>query len=163
MRRAVVSYRLYPRWRDGPGLLGSLRECFAYGPGEDRATGCLYAAADRIDWPSPLAGCGPALLADLAALLDVTFTIAAFQAYRDGAGCGWHADTPFGAQAILSLGVTRQFGVRPNGGDPQWLAVADGDLVVMPDGFQRDYEHCVAADGTPGERVALVFRVPAGG
>lgn len=153
---------LHQRWRNGAELLAAVRECFAYSPpGDTRATGCLYAPADGIGWPAPLAGYGPGLLGALEALTGVRFTIVAFQAYRDGAGCGWHADTPFGAQAILSLGVTREFGVRRPGGEPRWMAVGHGDLVVMPDGFQRAWEHCVREDDTTGERVALVFRVPA--
>lgn len=155
--------QVYRRWRDDPGLLAALRECFAYGPGDDRATGCLYAPADGQDWPAPLAETGPALLADLAALLGVRFTIVAFQAYRDGSGCGWHADTPFGAQAILSLGVTRTFGVRHAvGGSERRFQVAHGDLVVMPDGFQDGWEHCVLAEDVPGERCSLVFRTKGG-
>ena len=143
------------------GLLPAVRQCFAYGPGEDRATGCLYAPADGTDWPGPLAAAGPDLLAALEETAGVRFTICAFQAYRDGAGCGWHADTPFGAQAILSLGVTRCFGWRRSDGEEEQALVSHGDLVVMPDGFQQEWEHCVPADDTTGERVALVFRSPA--
>lgn len=149
-------------WRDGGPLLAAVRECFAYGDGEDRATGCLYAPGDGQGWPGPLAAHGPALLDDLAAEVDAGFTICAFQAYRNGAGCGWHADTPFGAQAILSLGVTRGFGVRRLGGLPQWMKVAAGDLVFMPAGFQAGWEHCVPVENVPGERCSLVFRTAEG-
>lgn len=141
----------------------AVRQCFTYRPpGDRRSTGCLYAPADDITWPVPLATCGPALLAALETLTGTRFTICAFQAYRDGAGCGWHADTPFGAQAILSLGVTRRFGWRRDDGSGEKEAlVSHGDLVVMPGGFQRGWQHRVPEDGTEGERVALVFRVPA--
>jgi alkylated DNA repair dioxygenase AlkB len=151
---------VYRRWRRDAGLLASLRECFAYGPGQDRAAGYLYSEGSQ-PWPGPLAGQGPGLLAALDALTGVRFTIAAFQAYRDGAGCGWHADTPFGAQAVLSLGVTRTFAVRRPGRDPWLMPVAGGDLVFMPDGFQAEWEHCVPDEDVPGERCSLVFRVPA--
>ena len=149
-------------WRDDPGLLPAARQCFAYSPpGDRRATGCLYAPADGIAWPAALAARGPALLDALEEATGVRFPICAFQAYRDSAGCGWHADTPFGAQAILSLGRTRRFGTRRPGGEPEWTVVHHGDLVVMPAGFQQAWEHCVPEDDTAGERVALVFRTPA--
>ena len=156
-----MTWRLYPRWRDDPGLLASLRACFTYMPGHDRATGYLY--GDGMPWPVPLAGAGPLLLAGLAALTGVTFTITAFQAYKDGAGCGWHADTPFGAQAILSLGVTRTFGIRPLGGEPELMLVSGGDLLFMPSGFQAGWEHCVPVEDVAGERCSIVFRTPARG
>lgn len=96
--------------------------------------------------------------------LDASFgvrcTIVAFQAYRNGSGCGWHADTPFDAQAILSLGATRTFGVRALGGEAMWMNVAHGDLVYMPPGAQLLFEHCVPEEHVEGERLALVFRTP---
>ena len=139
-------------------VLAALRECFVYGDGDDRATGVLYAPAAGQAWPEWF-GDGPRMLDSLEALLDVRFTICAFQAYRDGAGCGWHADTPFGAQAILSLGVTRTFGVRRLGGNPRWMKLAAGDLVFMPAGFQDEWEHCVPVEeDVTGERCSLVFR-----
>lgn len=135
---------------------------FAYGPGEDRATGYLHAAGEQ-EWPTALSALGPALVDDLADLLGVRFTIVAFQAYRNGTGCGWHADTPFDVHAVLSLGATRTFGTRRLGCEPQWVAVQHGDLVVMPSGFQDDHEHCVPQEDAPGERVSLVFRTVARG
>ncbi len=128
-----------------------------YGPGEDRATGSLY--GDGHDWPPSV----PDLLDQLDALLNIRFTHVAFQAYRNGSGCGWHADTPFDAQAVLSLGTTRTFGIRPIGGEPEWIQVEHGDLVYMPPGFQAGWEHCVPVEDIPGERVSLVFRTVAKG
>jgi alkylated DNA repair dioxygenase AlkB len=156
--RLSSDLQVYRGWRHRELLLAAVRECFAYGDGEDRATGCLYAEADQVAWPRPLAVYGPALLDDLESLLAVRFPIVVFQAYRGGAGCGWHADTPFAAQAILSLGVTRTFGVRRPGRDPWLMPVSGGDLVFMPDGFQREWEHCVPEEDVPGERCSLVFR-----
>lgn len=165
----MTGYRLHEGWGGRHlaaavrgYLAGAVRGCFAYAPGEDRATGCLYAPADGVPWPGPLASAGPELLGALAATAGTRFTICAFQAYRNGAGCGWHADTPFGAQAILSLGVPRTFGIRGADGTNVAFTVSDGDLMTMPDGFQRDHEHRVVPDGSTGERLALVFRVPAG-
>jgi hypothetical protein len=157
----LTALQVHRNWLDAPALLPAVRRCFAYAGTENRATGCLYAPADGISWPGPLATAGPGLLGDLAETTGIRYAICAFQAYRDGAGTDWHADTPFGAQAILSLGVTRTFGVRPIGGEPEWHTVTHGDLAVMPDGFQQHWEHCVRADDSLGERVALVFRTPA--
>lgn len=149
--------QIHRRWRGDPDLLAALRQVFTYGPGDNRATGYLYAAGEQ-DWPAPLAGAGPQLLAALRDLCGLDFTIVAFQAYRDGAGCDWHRDIAFGAQAVLSLGVTRTFGVRPNGGEPAWFRVEHGDLVVMPAEFQDGNEHCVPVEDAPGERCSIVFR-----
>lgn len=148
-------------WHPGDGLLAALRRCFDWG-GEDRATGCLYAPADGQGWLVPLREYGPLLLDRLGETTGERFTICAFQAYRNGSGCGWHADTPFAAQAILSLGATRGFGVRQRGGNPRWMKLAGGDLVVMPAGFQAGWEHCVPDEDVPGERCSLVFRTTEG-
>lgn len=142
-------------------MLEAVRSLFSYGAGDDRATGYLY--GDGQPWSSRLAELGPALLDDLDSLLGVRFTIVAFQAYRNGSGCDWHADTPFDAQAVLSLGATRTFGVRPLGGEPEWVSVRHGDLVFMPSGFQSSHEHCVPVEDVPGERCSLVFRTAARG
>jgi alkylated DNA repair dioxygenase AlkB len=136
-----------------------VRQCFAYAYGEDRATGYLYGPGQ--DWPVALAAAAPGLLGRLYRDTGVVFTLAAFQAYRNGTGCGWHADTPFGAQAILSLGVTRTFGARRTvSGAESWYRLAHGDLVFMPRGFQDGWEHCVPEERVPGERCSLVFREP---
>lgn len=147
-------------WRRDPELLDAVRAVFSYGPGDDRATGYLYAAGEQ-QWPESFVALGPGLLNGLLDLLGVDFTIVAFQAYRDGAGCGWHTDGPFDAQAILSLGVKRTFGIRRPGEEPTWIQVTHGTLVSMPSGFQADWEHCVPVEDAPGERISLVFRTVA--
>lgn len=158
MTRAAL--HVHRGWRDDLGLLDAVRGLFTYGPGEDRATGYLYVEGEQ-PWPATFAHAGPVLLDDLADLLGVRFTVVAFQAYRDGAGCDWHTDDAFDAQAVLSLGVTRSFGVRRTGGEPEWTRVQQGDLVYMPSGFQRDWQHCVPVEEAPGERCSLVFRTVA--
>lgn len=154
--------RVYRGWNDDPGLLAAVRGLFDYGDGDDRATGYLYTTGER-GWPAVLSAAGPDLLDALADILGVRFTIVAFQAYRDGSGCDWHTDGPFDAQAVLSLGATRTFGLRRPGEEPQWIQVAHGDLVSMPSGFQAEWEHCVPTESVLGERVSLVFRTVAGG
>jgi alkylated DNA repair dioxygenase AlkB len=146
-------------WWDGIYIPIAMGPLLAYAPGEDRATGYLY--GDGAEWPPDLATAGPKLLDDLERATGIRFTHVVFQAYRNGSGCDWHADTPFDAQAILSLGATRKFGIRPIGGEPEWLTVNHGDLVFMPSGFQDTHEHCVPVEpDKPGERVSLVFRTP---
>ncbi len=147
-------------WNDDPGLLDAVRGQFAYGPGDDRATGYLYG---EQPWPAALTAAGPRLLDGLNDLLGIRFTIVAFQAYRDGSGCGWHTDSPFDAQAVLSLGTTRTFGTRRLGEEPIWTKVGHGDLVSMPSGFQSEWEHCIPVEDVTGERVSLVFRTVAEG
>ena len=149
-----LTLAVFPGWSDSPDLLPAVRSLFEFDSGEDRATGGLL--GDGKEWPT-----GSDLLADLQAMLRVRFTHIAYQAYRNGSGCDWHADTPWDVQAILSLGATRTFGIRRNGGVPEWLTVSHGDLVFMQSGFQDTHEHCVPVEpDKPGERVSLVFRTP---
>jgi alkylated DNA repair dioxygenase AlkB len=156
----LIDLDIYRKWNDDPGLLASLQSLFNYDP-EGRGNGYLYIEGGQ-DWPVPFAESGPRLLEDLDELLGVRFTVVVFQAYRDGSGCGWHADEGYDVQAILSLGVTRTFGVRPLGGDPQWIQVGHGDLMVMPSGFQSEWQHSVPVEDVVGERCSLVFRAVAG-
>lgn len=152
---------LFRHWWTHPSLLAQLRKHARYGPGENRATGYLYIAGD-LDWPDGLTGLGEVLRQDLTRLTGEWFTVVAFQGYRDGSGVGWHDDANFAAQAILSLGATRTFGIRRKpAGEPHWMTVADGDLLYLPAGFQQEWEHCVPTEDIPGERISLVFRTVA--
>jgi alkylated DNA repair dioxygenase AlkB len=155
-----MDWRLLRGWRAGDTqLLPALRPLIEYR--ENRATGWLF-LPDRppyVAWPGPFADLGPQLLADLEADTGITFTACAFQAYRDGAGCGWHHDRDWAAQAVLSLGVTRTFGLR-RAGEEHAFPLAHGDLLVMPPGFQDEWEHGVPPEDVPGERCSLVFRSP---
>jgi alkylated DNA repair dioxygenase AlkB len=162
-----VTCRLLPGWRaDADVILAALRTLYTYTDREpDRVTGWLY-LPDRpphTPWPEPFAALGPALLGDLETATGTRFDAACFQAYRDGAGVDWHHDRDWGAQAILSLGVTRSFGLRhANGsGHEETLRLAHGDLLYMPPGFQDSWEHCVPVEDAPGERCSIVFRSPA--
>lgn len=153
-------------WRAGDRvILPALRRVYSYDERwPDRATGFLYDEGGdhppgrRVTgWPEPLALAGPELLAGVRAATRVRFTAVVFQAYRDGAGCDWHPDADWGAQAILSLGVTRTFGLRKPGAE-LYVQLAHGDLMFLPDGCQREWEHCVPAENVTGERCSLVFR-----
>jgi alkylated DNA repair dioxygenase AlkB len=155
-----VDARLQCGWNTDPLLLAAARNLFVYGPGEDRATGYVFAAGEQA-WPDALLGWGSGLVDGLERLLGIRFTIALFQAYRNGSGCGWHSDDAFDAQAILSLGVTRTFGVRQPDAAPVWMRLHHGDLLYMPPGFQVGWEHCVPVEDVSGERISLVFRTVA--
>lgn len=158
---------LYRKWcGNGEPLLAVLRTQYEYTERmPDRATGWLYAARQigqlpPMEWPEPLSAIGPALLGDLEFLLGIRFEAACFQAYLDGSGVDWHYDRDWDATAILSLGVTRDFGLRGRSGD-QFPSLHDGDLLFMPPGFQHEWEHCVPVQDVTGERCSLVFRTPA--
>jgi alkylated DNA repair dioxygenase AlkB len=150
---------VHRNWTDDPGLLPALRELFTY-DSEGRANGYLYHEGAQ-PWPASFAQHGERLLVDLERALGVRFMIALYQAYLDGAGVHWHTDEGYDVQAILSLGVTRTFGTRRTDGDPVWTQVDHGDLLVMPPGFQSQWQHCVPVEDVPGERCSLVFRAVA--
>jgi alkylated DNA repair dioxygenase AlkB len=150
---------MFPGWLAGDSeILPALRPLYAY-DAAGRATGWLL-LQDRppvTAWPAPFAESGPRLLAALEETTGIRFTACCFQAYLDGAGCGWHHDRDWAAQAVLSLGVTRTFALR-RGARETRVPLAHGDLLVMPPGFQDEREHCVPAEDVPGERCSLVFR-----
>jgi alkylated DNA repair dioxygenase AlkB len=87
--------------------------------------------------------------------------------YRDGRdSVAWHgdrigrgsfADTVI---AIVSLGATRAFLVRPRGGGQSLrLSLGTGDLLVMGGSCQRTWEHAVPKTVRPvGPRVSVQFR-----
>lgn len=157
-------------WRAGDGaeILAALRVLYSYSERErDRATGWLYSARQIgqlpvTPWPAPLGEHGPRLLGDLEAAVGARFDAVCYQAYLNGSGCGWHYDRDWPVQAILSLGVTRTFGLRRIGGsDEETLRLAHGDLLFMPAGMQDEWEHCVPVEQVTGERCSIVFRAAA--
>jgi len=164
----LTGYRLLPGWRDGStadAILAAIRTLYTYTDREpDRATGWLYSARQigmlpPTPWPGPLEAAGGQMLGDLEAETGVRFDAACYQAYLDGAGVGWHYDRDWPVQAILSLGVTRSFGLRRIGdGLEVTLQLTHGGLLVMPAPMQDEWEHCVPAEDAPGERCSVVFR-----
>ncbi|MGW6740715.1 alpha-ketoglutarate-dependent dioxygenase AlkB [Streptomyces sp. NPDC055025] len=82
-------------------------------------------------------------------------------------GTGWHADRPANKLdeaviPVLSLGATRRFLIRPDGGGASKpLVVHGGDLVVMGGRCQKDYQHMVPKQKRPaGARLSLNFSGP---
>lgn len=118
--------------------------------------------------------------------LGEPFTSAGFCLYRDGAdSVAWHGDTIGRSStedtmvAIVSLGSTRMFAMRPRGGGTSVrvddaaegrdgggarktalrLPQCHGDLLVMGGSCQRTWEHAVPKTSTPvGPRMSIQFR-----
>ncbi|MFN8039311.1 MAG: alpha-ketoglutarate-dependent dioxygenase AlkB [Acidimicrobiales bacterium] len=86
--------------------------------------------------------------------------------YRDGRdSVAWHGDRilreqPTALVAVLTLGATRPFALRPKGGGPSVrLRPGHGDLLVMGGTCQRTWDHAVPkAAGVAGPRISLSFR-----
>ncbi|BBX06206.1 alpha-ketoglutarate-dependent dioxygenase AlkB [Mycolicibacterium aichiense] len=99
--------------------------------------------------------------------LGEPFTSAGLCLYRDGAdSVAWHGDTIGRSStedtmvAIVSLGATRVFALRPRGGGQSLrLPQHHGDLLVMGGSCQRTWEHAVPKTALPrGPRISIQFR-----
>ncbi|WP_193561266.1 alpha-ketoglutarate-dependent dioxygenase AlkB [Mycolicibacterium hodleri] len=99
--------------------------------------------------------------------LGEPFTSAGLCLYRDGSdSVAWHGDTVGRSRtedtmvAILSLGATRAFALRPrSGGRSLRLPQSHGDLLVMGGSCQRTWEHAVHKTVKPtGPRISIQFR-----
>lgn len=99
--------------------------------------------------------------------LGEPFTTAGLCLYRDGTdSVAWHGDTIGRSStedtmvAIVSLGATRVFALRPRGGGPALtLPQGHGDLLVMGGSCQRTWEHSVPKTARPaGPRISIQFR-----
>jgi alkylated DNA repair dioxygenase AlkB len=85
--------------------------------------------------------------------------------YRDGSdSVAWHGDR-IGRRhtdtvvAILSLGSTRRFLLRPDGGGPSLrYELAPGDLIVLGGTCQTTWEHCVPKRAVAGPRISVMWR-----
>lgn len=99
--------------------------------------------------------------------LGEPFTTAGLCLYRDGSdSVAWHGDTVGRGGthdtmvAIISLGATRTFALRPRGGGPSLrLPQHHGDLLVMGGSCQRGWEHAIPKTSAPtGPRISVQFR-----
>ncbi len=99
--------------------------------------------------------------------LGEPFTTVGLCLYRDGSdSVAWHGDIIGRSRsedtmvAIVSLGATRNFTMRPRGGGRSLrLPQGHGDLLVMGGSCQRTWEHAVPKTSAPtGPRVSIQFR-----
>lgn len=99
--------------------------------------------------------------------LGEPFVTAGLCLYRDGDdSVAWHGDTIGRSStedtmvAIVSLGATRVFALRPRGGGPSLrLQHRHGDLLVMGGSCQRTWEHSIPKTTKPtGPRISIQFR-----
>jgi alkylated DNA repair dioxygenase AlkB len=116
----------------------------------------------------------PALTVARAALNDhyeaelgEPFRTAGMCLYRDGRdSVAWHGDTIGRGKstdtmvAIISLGSSRHFLLRPRGGGATIKhQIGHGDLLVMGGSCQRTWEHAVPKTARPvGPRISIQFR-----
>ena len=107
------------------------------------------------------------LNASYAEELGEPFTTAGLCLYRDGHdSVAWHGDRIGRGRshdtmvAVVSLGATRVFALRPRGGGPSLrLPQSHGDLLVMGGSCQRTWEHSVPKTTKPcGPRISIQFR-----
>ena len=99
--------------------------------------------------------------------LGEPFVTAGLCLYRDGTdSVAWHGDnigrsrTDDTMVAIVGLGATRVFALRPRGGGPSLrLRHGHGDLLVMGGSCQRTWEHAIPKTARPtGPRISIQFR-----
>jgi alkylated DNA repair dioxygenase AlkB len=99
--------------------------------------------------------------------LGEPFVTAGLCLYRDGSdSVAWHGDriareSPRDTMvAILSLGATRPFGLRPkSGGRGFRVSVGHGDLLVMGGSCQRTWLHAIPKTAhCLGARISIQFR-----
>jgi alkylated DNA repair dioxygenase AlkB len=99
--------------------------------------------------------------------LGEPFVTAGLCLYRDGSdSVAWHGDnigrsrTEDTMVAIVGLGATRVFALRPRGGGPSLrLRHGHGDLLVMGGSCQRTWEHSIPkTTRAVGPRISVQFR-----
>jgi alkylated DNA repair dioxygenase AlkB len=158
---------LAPRWLDGAdALLGTVlstapwdeneREVYDRVVVEPRLSTGLW-----FDPPAPIAAMADSLSERFERdLCKVTANL-----YRNGRdSVAWHGDRVGRARddtvvAILSLGSTRRFLLRPvAGGESLRLAPAAGDLLVLGGTAQSTWQHSIPKVAHAGVRVSVMFR-----
>lgn len=112
-------------------------------------------------WP-PVAG---AMAGCLSGGYGIEFDSLGANLYRDGRdSVAWHGDRSYREHqralvAVVSLGSTRRFLLRPKGGGPSLrLDPAAGDLLVMGGTCQRTWQHCVPKRAAAGPRISVTLR-----
>jgi alkylated DNA repair dioxygenase AlkB len=111
--------------------------------------------------PQPI----PEMAMALARKYGRTFDHLGANLYRDGDdSVAWHSGR-VGRRihepviAVLSLGGSRMFRLRPRGGgDGKSIPMHSGDVLVMGGGCQHGWEHCVPKVRRAQPRISLTFR-----
>jgi alkylated DNA repair dioxygenase AlkB len=125
-----------------------------------------YAQGDTLPHPL-LDDARSALSAHYREELGEPFVSAGLCLYRDGNdSVAWHGDriareSPRDTMvAILSLGATRPFALRPKAGGPGLrLQIGHGDLLVMGGTCQRTWQHAIPKTARClGARISVQFR-----
>ncbi len=95
----------------------------------------------------------------------VRFTSVGCNLYRNGSdSVAWHGDRvardlPQATIAIVSLGATWPFRLRPKGGGRSvGYRLGGGDLLVMGGSCQRTWDHAVPKVSSAGPRISVTFR-----
>lgn len=95
----------------------------------------------------------------------VRYTQVGENQYRDGAdSAAWPGDRvarelPEATVALVSLGATRPFRLRPTGGGPSVLyRPGPGDLLALGGSSQRTWQHAVPKCRGAGPRISVQFR-----
>lgn len=120
--------------------------------------------AEESGQPEPLAVLAEARHA-LGERYGVLFDTIGFNWYRDGSdSVAWHGDLrgprrPTAFVAIVSVGASRPFRLRPRGGGRSLSFDAGyGDLLVMGGACQHHWEHSVPKVHHAGPRISITFR-----
>ncbi len=145
--RKVAEPRLTARWQLGQAPKGS---------------GRAGQSLEEVGAPLPI-------VSEVAEVLgerySVRFTSVGCNLYRDGSdSVAWHGDRvardlPQATIAIVSVGATRTFRLRPKGGGRSVAyRLGGGDLLVMGGSCQRTWDHAVPKVASAGPRISITFR-----
>ncbi|HEC08628.1 MAG TPA: alpha-ketoglutarate-dependent dioxygenase AlkB [Acidimicrobiales bacterium] len=163
---------LVPGWLSGcdtlfEELLGSLDWRSHQIPMYDRVVpqprlSARWGDDDTLPWPPAVRLAAQALRFHY----RVPFETFGANLYRHGEdSVAWHGDRvhrdqPRALVAVLTLGATRTFLLRPRGGGTSVrLRPAAGDLLVMGGTCQRTWQHCVPKTSRPvGPRISVTLR-----
>jgi alkylated DNA repair dioxygenase AlkB len=106
-----------------------------------------------------------AMRASLSQRYGIEFLSIGSNLYRDGRdSVAWHGDRvartrPEATIAIVSLGGSRRFLLRPKGGGRSVrFSLASGDLLAMGGSCQRTWQHCIPKAARAEPRISLTFR-----
>jgi alkylated DNA repair dioxygenase AlkB len=126
-----------------------------------------YTYSGAANAPAPMPAWLDKIRRGVEAKTGARFNSALVNYYRDGRdSVAWHADDEkeLGARptiASLSLGASRTFYIRLAADNAaKWrVELADGDLLIMRDEAQSDYQHSVPKTAAPvGPRINITFR-----